>query len=209
MESRLPERREMSRPVSVEVGQMSASEARRAPPPACVVAVAPLEGPWLGDVLPEALVRQTTDAAGERYGFGMLLDHAALHEHLLTALRPEDLLMLPFEALAETPEGFTETILRRLRTPPERIESLRREAGTGRVNARSDEGRWLLRPRALRPGRKRPLEMPLWTSPVRRHGIRLTPELSQRVLATYEAGNRTLAEATGLDLANHGYFTRA
>lgn len=59
MESRVPSLRGAAeRPLTVEVGQ-APSEERRLPPQACVVAIGPLDEPWLCDLFPEALVRKS------------------------------------------------------------------------------------------------------------------------------------------------------
>ena len=47
------------RPVSVEFGQGATTESRQVVPDACIVAVGPLEVPWLSDLFPSTLVRKS------------------------------------------------------------------------------------------------------------------------------------------------------
>jgi len=60
MESRVPSLRGggNERPLTVEVAQ-APSEERRQPPQACVVAIGPLDGPWLSDAFPDAVVKKS------------------------------------------------------------------------------------------------------------------------------------------------------
>ena len=156
----------------------------------------------------EALVRRIADPAGARHGFGTLIDHAALREALVGVV--DDLLLLPHEALRSDPERALTTLLAGLGTPGDTtVRIVEASAGTA-ANVRSEEGAWRLRPRSLLvpgAGGRRRVALPSWTPVLGRRGvIRLTPDLSARILASYAASNRALDEAEQLGLGIYGYF---
>jgi hypothetical protein len=148
------------------------------------------------------------DPARGRYGFGMLLDYAALHEALIRAAPSEDVLFLPHETLSTQRDEGLSRILAWLGTPEEaavRIGTL----AQGRANVRSRTVRgqpaWLLRPPSLRlPGAGRRLSVPPAAWPRRR--IELPLALSERIIAAYADRNELFARRTGLALEEHGYF---
>lgn len=160
----------------------------------------------------EAYVRRTLDPSGERYGFGMLLDYAALGRHLRSAVGRENLRVLPYELLADDSAGFHARVAAFLGAP-----TASADGGHQRQNVRSTgEGVWALRParrsRAvrLRPGRllaalRLPDEVRL-TRRVGAESVRLTEPLSAAVLRAYGPSNRAVAEDAGIDLAAYGYF---
>ncbi len=54
----------------------------------------------------EVYVRQTLSPTSGRYGFGMLLDYAALVEHVSDVVGEENILVLPYEMLSQDPSAF-------------------------------------------------------------------------------------------------------
>lgn len=163
----------------------------------------------------EATVSRKLDPAGERYGFGMLLDYAALGHSLHQAVGASDVLMLPYELLVHDSTQFHEKVLSFLGDEygPATFRSTRKQ------NVRStQEGVWELRPSRrsqvvrLRPSRLftslgLPDEVRLsWRT--LGGGIRMTEPMSTSILREYEDSNRALADAIDLDLASYGYFPR-
>jgi hypothetical protein len=164
----------------------------------------------------EASVQRKLDPVGERFGFGMLLDYAALGHAIHQAVGASDVLMLPYELLVHDSTQFHEKVLSFLgeETGPATFESTRKQ------NVRStQEGVWELRPSRrsqvvrLRPGRLfaslgLPDELHLsWRTSG--GSIQMTEPVSTSILREYEDSNRTLADAIDLDLAPYGYFPRA
>lgn len=155
----------------------------------------------------ERFVAKTTDTERERYGFGMLLDYAALHDALCDVTGPDDVSMLPFEWFREAPSSALEHVLRWLETPANAVPRVLASALPKQANVRSQAGdnglSWQLRPPSMhiRGARRR-----LWPSQAwPRRAKRLTPCLSQRVLSIYATVNTAFAEKTSLNLAAYGY----
>ena len=155
----------------------------------------------------EAMVRRVADPAGARHGFGMLIDHGALRGALAGIV--DDLLMLPHEALTASPEAALTTLLARLGTPEGTAARIVAASAGTAANVRSQgDASWRLRPRSLSvPGGRRRLAVPALTPVLGRRGtIRLTRELSGRILAAYAASNRALEDAEPLGLGEFGYL---
>ena len=161
----------------------------------------------------EASVRKTLDPAGERFGFGMLLDYAALADRLRPVVGAPNLLVLPYELLVHDSSQFHDRISSFLGAAPTRaaVEDAPRQ------NVRStSEDVWTLRPaRQGRVLRLRPrrlvsaLRLPEEVELTRRTPggtIRLTEQVSTSVLQEYEPSNRALADGLGIDLARYGYL---
>ena len=164
----------------------------------------------------EAMIRETVDPAGDRYGFGMLLDYAALTGAVEDAVGAENLLVLPYERLAQEPVRFLRSVYNFLEAdaPP------RREGEPERRNVRSAGGEvWELRPSArervlrLRPARLAgalglPNEIRLIRNPRNEEvtkTIRLTPPLRALISDAYRRSNRSLENRYDLRLDRLGY----
>lgn len=163
----------------------------------------------------EETVNRILDPAGGRFGFGMLLDYAALAQHLRPVVGSSNLLMLPYELLVHDPAQFHHRIMAFLGDTAAANAS--RFVDAQKRNVRSkQEGVWELRParysRAiqLRPGRllsslRLPSEIHLgWRT--RGGTIRVTEQLRMSILSEYESSNSTLSEELGIDLARFGYL---
>jgi hypothetical protein len=152
----------------------------------------------------------------ERRGFfadGVILDYAALMEHVGAALGPEGALGLPYELLRSDPGTFVARIADFLDVDPAaeagHLGPIVRSAAGKPVNVRSDrQDEWVLR----RPGRPMTVESVTSTalhilrySSVRRK-IMLTEALSARILGRYAESNRAFGRRMGLDLSSAGYF---
>lgn len=150
------------------------------------------------------LARAIADPGGLRYGFGTLLDYHMLHRHLAGLVGPDDLLILPYEMLANRPRDFLVRLLAHL-DRHDSAEALAQAAPAERRNARGDAGSWRLRPRRLFSGAAgRGIALPSWAH---RPGlIRLTDDLSRTILAAYATSNDAFAATAGLPLADYGYL---
>jgi hypothetical protein len=163
----------------------------------------------------EATVSRALDPAGERFGFGMLLDYAALARHLRPVVGPSNLLMLPYEFLVHDPAEFHHQVLAFLGKAAAADASLFEDAQKRNVRSK-EEGVWELRParysRAiqLRPGRlfsSLGLPSAIQLNWLTRGGtIRVTESLHMSILSEYEASNRTLSEELEMDLTRFGYL---
>ncbi len=101
----------------------------------------------------EAVAAETIDPAGERYGFGMLLDHGVLHRELCAAVGAEHVTVLPFEWLERDPGRFHREVLRAVGTDEAERARILGELGGGRTNVKATGARTWTLPRApLLPG---------------------------------------------------------
>ena len=152
----------------------------------------------------EGFVRRVADPAGVRYGFGMLIDHAALREAILTSRA--ELTMLPYEAFRRSPKEALGSLLARLGAPEAEADGIVQASAGTAENVRSGGGAWRLRPRSLGlPGGRR-AALPAPMGAARRRGIALTPELSAEALGAYAEGNRALDAVLPMDLGAFGYL---
>lgn len=158
------------------------------------------------------------------YRKGIKFDYELLRRELAEVVGEENVLMLPYELMKEDLEGFLRRwfcFLERQEEGKQIMEKLKGESDTKSRNVRSSSERaWVIRPRTLRAVRTirlRPLsvfeglglptEIPLrWPDLERGEEIRLTPQLEQEIMSTYEESNRALAEAIGMDLSRYGYY---
>jgi hypothetical protein len=152
----------------------------------------------------------------ERRGFfadGVILDYAALMEHVGAALGPEGALGLPYELLRSDPGTFVARIADFLDVDPAaeagHLGPIVRSAAGKPVNVRSDrQDEWVLR----RPGRPMTVESVTSTAlhilrySSARRKIMLTEALSARILGRYAESNRAFGRRMGLDLSSAGYF---
>lgn len=156
-------------------------------------------------------VQQKVDPAGERYGFGMLLDYAVLVDHLQGAVGGDNVCVLPYEWLKADSDAFQVRLRDFLGVGGAQVGSACRQ------NVRSrGRGEWALRPSRrervirLRPSRAfaalgLPDEVRL-AQRTRGGKIRLTDAISALVLGEYQASNRAVAKRLGIDLAPYGYY---
>lgn len=152
----------------------------------------------------ERLVREVTSPQLARYQFGMLLDYGVIYDRLRQVIDAESLLMLPYELLRQSPQIFLQTLLERLNTPSGRIAEIVRLTEGTTANVRSEHGLWRLRVPAAR--RIAGVRLPAWRFGIREQTIKLTSDISGRILNAYSASNQSLAAETGVDLSEHGYF---
>ena len=157
----------------------------------------------------EALVARVVDTAQSRHEFGALLDFAALREAIISVAGADNLLILPQEALRETPRASLTRILEWLGTPADKA-SAAMAAVERTANVRSTSGSWRLRPGSLRvPGGARRIALPTWVGLWRGASISVTPEASAAIFGAYGDSNRRLAAAENLPLGRWGYFGRS
>ena len=162
----------------------------------------------------EAAVARITGPEYER--FGVYGDFARMRDYLVAAVGRENVLMLPYELLAEDSQCFVEALLAFLGAGQRASEFVDGNSHQGTANVRrTAEGQWQLRAGRhtfeLKPERLRKILGLPRKIPISRNrnedAIRLTPELSQRVLAVYEASNRRLADELGMPLERFGYWS--
>lgn len=149
------------------------------------------------------LIRNITSPHRFRYGFGMLLDYNELYDHLSDVYGKNNLLMLPYEELKQSPATFLKSLLGKLETPDETIERIISETSGTRVNVRSEQGVWKLRKKRKRIAG---IPLPAWLFNRNDKNIKLMPEYTEQVFKSYSAGNRELATKLGLNLEEYGYF---
>lgn len=149
----------------------------------------------------ERLVHEVTSPRLARYGFGTLLDYEALHEALVGAVGPENVLPFVHEDLQEDQGGTLGSLLGHLGLPQARIGEVAREVAGGTRNVRSSQDAWRLR---AAPRRIRGVRIP-GLPPAAPGRIVLTPEISKAVLEAYARSNEAFATAAGLNLRRHGY----
>lgn len=152
----------------------------------------------------ERLVREVTSPRLARYEFGMLLDYGVIYDRLREVVEPENLLVLPYELLGQSPQSFLQTMLQRLDTPSGQIAEIIRLTRGTTANVRSEQGAWRLRPLPVR--RIAGVPLPGWASGRREQIIELTPDISDRIHTAYSASNQSLAARTGVNLQEHGYW---
>lgn len=166
----------------------------------------------------EAWVREVTSTSlGRCAGGGEKLDYSSWWEAVGNAVGKENVFLLPFELLKENQTAFLNQWLSFLGVE-ERAQII------GALSSAEDEenrrstssSRWALRP-PVRTGPSLwprvtwklglPTKLPMrWPDFARESSIRLTPELSERILTTYADGNRRLDEAVPhLELEAYGY----
>lgn len=147
----------------------------------------------------ERLVADVAEPRRARYGFGTLLDWAALQDALHAAVGPENVRLVPQERLAGDPRGVLEDLAHWTGAGRE-VDPVLDGAVGGRANVRSAGTYWNLRDRPRKLG---PLRL---SGRLRRRGgqICLTPALSETIVSAYREGNLRL-DRDGLDLARYGY----
>lgn len=152
----------------------------------------------------ERLVREVTSPNLARYEFGMLLDYGAIYDRLRQVIDSQDLLVLPYELLRQSPQLFLRTFLEGLNTPSDKVAEIVRLTKGTTANVRSEQGVWKLR---APPARKiAGVRLPGQVFGKREQTIELTSDISDRILKAYAASNQTLAAKTGVNLGDHGYF---
>jgi len=72
----------------------------------------------------ERLIGEVTSPRHSRYKFGMLLDYNVLYEQLANVSRTDNLVMLPYENLRESPDLFLQHLLLSLDTPYSKIDEI-------------------------------------------------------------------------------------
>lgn len=169
----------------------------------------------------EEYVSSLLDPATDYYVNGVALDYHLLWQALVQAVGQQNVLMLPYELMkADMPE-FLSRWFQFLEVPEEGvqiIETLTDRSQSRKRNVRSlSQDTWKIRERVrkhlrLRPGRvfaalglPTKLRLP-WPDFKRGDKIRLTPELKERFVNTYEDSNQAFAEAIGMDLSSYGYY---
>lgn len=156
----------------------------------------------------ERLIREIASPRESRFGFGMLLDHNVLYDHLVDVVGKDSLLILPYEMLEESPEGFLNLLLQKLNTPSNKIKEIYEMESESKANVRSGQEQltWRLRRKI---SRLRRLPLVRWIiNNKKAKTIRLTSEISQKINDTYSEGNQALAEKTNLDLCRYGYINQ-
>lgn len=161
------------------------------------------QNPGAGQTGFNGLIRKVTSARESRYQFGMLLDYNLLYNHLAAVTGAENLIVLPYEALKESPRMFLQSLLAGLDTPADKIEEICDETSGTVANVRSEQGVWYLRQRRTRIAG---LPLPRWLLRTRKQTIKVTLEIKGRIRETYSTGNQKLASQTDLDLRQYGYF---
>jgi hypothetical protein len=167
----------------------------------------------------ELTVQEILDPARGRFAFGMVLDFATLYRQLSAVLTTDDILMLPYEQLAENPAHFLSSIGSFLPNNAGLSERLQLSEAIGRgVNVRTRgtdvwrlrqaKGQLNLRTRLSRvfrhvakPGAKQ--------STLRQKDdpqVVLTKNLSEIILGEFRASNKELADFLDSDLSRYGYY---
>jgi hypothetical protein len=133
----------------------------------------------------------------------MLLDYSVLYDRLTEAVGMDGLLMLPCEALKESPHVFLQLLLARLDTPAEQIDEISSATSGSSANVRSADRTWHLR---RRRGRATRLSLPPWNLRPSKQTIELTPDITERIMETYLTGNHELAGKAEIELEKYGYL---
>lgn len=172
----------------------------------------------------EAWVSSLLDPSRDYWFNGVTLDFALLRRVVVESVGDENTLILPYELMRDNLLGFLRRwfeFLEISENPEEYLLTSQEGPDTSGVNVRSEgNGKWKIRPRTDRGTRSIPLRpwrlfsalgLPTrvllrWPERGRGSHISLTPDLRERILATYRHTNRELAESLGTDLASYGYF---
>jgi hypothetical protein len=157
------------------------------------------------------------------YKEGIHFDYDLLRQKLVEVVGEENVLMLPYELMKEDLRDFLGRwfdFLGRPREGGQIIERLEESDAKARNVRSSSEKTWGLRDRTLRGAntiRLRPVgvfarlgfptEIALrWPDFEREDDIRLTPQLEQEIMSTYEESNRAFAKAIDMDLSRYNYY---
>ena len=165
---------------------------------------------WIGKI--------TNTSLGTYAGGGEKLDYFSWWEAVGGTVGKENVLLLPFELLKKNQSAFLRQWLSFLgvRERDDIVEAL--SGGGNEENRRSTSTSvWSLRS-PIRTGPplwprlfhklNLPTSLPArWPDFSREKSIRLSPELSERILAVYNGGNRRLEDAiSNLELGTYGYW---
>lgn len=171
----------------------------------------------------ERFVEAFLDPGRDYFWDGIMLDFQTLREGVVGGVGAENVLMLPYETLAEEPTEYLAAVLDFMGLDPEceaLTEALAQQSRGERRNARTvGSDRWALRtPKSelgRRVGRAPRRVLEAIGLPTRAHGareeppgrreIRMTEALRSRILSRYAESNASLAEDLGLDLRRYAY----
>jgi hypothetical protein len=162
-----------------------------------------LQNPGQSDF--EKFVQEVASPRKSRYGFGMLLDYNILYDHLIEVSGNDNLLILPYELLKDTPGTFLNLILQNLDTPEDKVKSICTSTTNKKANVRSEQENevWKLRDTHNRKV-KRLLHR--WLLQEKNQTIEITPDLKNIIHRAYSIGNQKLAAKTDLALEQYGYI---
>lgn len=174
----------------------------------------------------EAYIARLLDKSSGYYDHGIRLDYKTLRDQLVSAVGEKNALMLPYELLTNEPVEYVRQLLDFLGAEGKNSlpgESLRARSDSdgAKHNVRSRATNvWDIRSRtlsgtrtlALRPRRMAealglPARVPLRFPELGRgKTIRLTEDLTDKVIGTYARSNRRLAADLDMDLEQYGYY---
>ncbi len=173
----------------------------------------------------EEWVRRVTDRSQDYYKRGIGLDYLLYRRACVETLGQENVLLLPYEFMQESPAGFFRKWFQFLECPEKEDTCLQTLVDAPARNVRSSsEDTWEVRDRAVTnaessipvgqlletmglPALGLPSRIPLrWPDLAREKEIRLTPSIREQVVQAYRQNNRRLAEDIGRDLGRYGYY---
>lgn len=145
----------------------------------------------------QALVAEVIDLFSARFGFGALLDYASIHAACVSALSADDVVFCPMEWLKDRTEDVRIRLADFLELPFESLQL----PGQQKENVRqAREGQWELRKPRSRFARA------ILNVTGGTNRVALDSATSRQLLDVYRSSNFELAERTGLDLQELGYF---
>jgi len=168
----------------------------------------------------EKWITKLVDDPVGRYALGgKKLDYASWWKQVSTEMGPENILLLPMELLGADQSEFLGRWLDFLELQSLRAKYIpfdEEESSKKRVSSVSDRV-WSLRPpvrsiqtlpfRILRKAGLRSVMKRWFSVPKREERIRLTDEMSEKILTFYEESNRELdSQINSIDLQGHGYY---
>lgn len=171
----------------------------------------------------EARVHRKLDTSYYQRRGGVTLDYELLRQALVENVGVRNVSLLPYELMKERLSEFLHQWFQFLQRPEEKEKIIGRLSDQDAEKAKnvrsSGEKSWQLQERTLRgvstirfrPTRLfaalgLPTEVPLrWPDWKREDKIRLTTELEQEVIDTYEASNRAFARAIDVNLGRYNY----
>ncbi|MBS3804784.1 MAG: hypothetical protein KGY54_09580 [Oleiphilaceae bacterium] len=148
------------------------------------------------------------------YADGLILDYDFLYEEICRAIGAANALLLPYELLKAEPVKFLNLMCDFISPGDsqvrELISSIGLRAASKKTNVRSQgSSEWALRKpktNASPQHLSETLSRMFLRAGHPPGSIRLTPDLTQKILATYRQSNASLGEKLDLDLGAFGYF---